>query len=82
MNDGVICIGGPLHKLNVENGGSWFQINKEGDKEYFVSTILNTEYTDKYILNAVYPTMESKEAIKMYVWESNTDYIKQYFHGS
>ncbi|MDC4842893.1 hypothetical protein NQ911_13090 [Acinetobacter baumannii] len=82
MNDNVICVGGPLNKINVENRGSWFQINEKGDKEYFISTILNSQYAEKYILSTVYPTMDSKEPIKMYIWECNQDYVKQYFYGS
>ncbi|MFW2073954.1 hypothetical protein ACG9Y7_11065 [Acinetobacter gerneri] len=82
MTDTVICVGGPLHKLKVQNGGSWFQINKDGIKEYSVSTILNSEYSDKYVRSCVYPAPDSNESIEMYIWENNQKYIKQFFYGS
>lgn len=77
----IVCIGGPLHNSKVMNCGLWFKVNENGEKEYSTSTIKNAEYADKYVLSSVYPTMESKEYISMYIWENDQNHIKEYFFG-
>ncbi|TCM62323.1 hypothetical protein EC844_12551 [Acinetobacter calcoaceticus] len=76
--DGLICVGGPLHHARVKNKGKWFQLGKDGDLEYFNSTICSSEFSGKYLSSCVCCSQNSNNSTTVYLWECDSKYLAEF----